>query len=292
MLSLLCSRWMVPAFSRTLSCGRPSLTNIIPDTINSLDSAEKNATPATPANPTIQAWLVDFWNPENRRIIKVSEHVYNEPIRLDILHRVVLFQRAQQWQGTSKVKVRSEVRGGGRKPYKQKGTGRARQGSIRSPLWPGGGVVHGPSPKDHSFNLPKKVRRLGLRVALSAKFAQGDLLFVNDLNIPSAKTKFLNDALTKNKITNALFVTGPEVPEGFAQASNNIEKIDVIPCTKINVHQILKHPRLILTEDATTFLEEWLLSLKSGKSNRSLPRERNKYKRLRMEHLSTEAKNL
>lgn len=115
--------------------------------------------------------------------------VFGRPLRPDILQRVVNYQRRLWWQGTAKTKTRAEVRGGGRKPWKQKGTGRARHGSIRSPIWRGGGRAHGPVPHSHAIALPKRVRRLGLQTALSAKYQQGDLLLVDSLDLDNPSTE-------------------------------------------------------------------------------------------------------
>jgi large subunit ribosomal protein L4 len=219
----------------------------------------------------------------------LDAHVFGAPARLDILQRVVAYQRAQLWQGTSKTLTRGEVRGGGRKPRPQKGSGRSRQGSIRSPLWVGGGVAHGPVPRDHRIKLPKKIRRFGLRVALSVKYGQGDLLLVDGLDAVAPKTKLFQAALDYHGITNALVVTGPNVPEGLLRAAGNIPNITIMPVTSaglspcsfllcssrdappsprvpplnravlfagLGVMAMLKHHTLVLTVDAARALEK------------------------------------
>ena len=207
-----------------------------------------------------QAWVKSLQSGEKLGIIQLSDFVFGARPRIDILHRVVVWQRAKRRAGTAKVKDRSEVRGGGRKPRPQKGTGRARQGSIRAPHWRGGGVVHGPrGPKSYAYTLPKKVRRLGLRTALSVKFAQGDLEVVDSLRIDSHKTKTVTSILAKHGWKSVLFVDGGEVDRNFCLASSNIQKVDVLPSIGLNVYSILLRDALVLTVGAVRMLEERLL---------------------------------
>lgn len=192
--------------------------------------------------------------------------IFNVPIRTDILHRVVKWQLARRQQGTHKTKTRSEVRGGGRKPWKQKGSGRARQGSIRAPQWRGGGVAHGPVPRSHAHDLPKRVRRLGLKCALSAKTWERRLLVVDSLRPEDHKTKTMDarvDELLKGAPRRSvLFVDsakdGDDGGELLRSGSNNLAWVDVIPSDGLNVYSILQRDYLIATKNAVDLLVERL----------------------------------
>ena len=193
-------------------------------------------------------------------IIQLNEFVFGSRPRIDILQRVVVWQRAKRRAGTAKVKDRSEVRGGGKKPWPQKKLGRARHGSIRSPLWRGGGVTHGPrGPKSYDYTLPKKVRRLGLRTALSVKYAQGDLHVVDSLQLSSHKTKHLLFILEKHGWKNVLLVEGGDVDRNMCLASSNLQKVDVLPSRGLNVYSILLRDTLVLTIGAVAVLQKKLL---------------------------------
>jgi large subunit ribosomal protein L4 len=188
--------------------------------------------------------------------------IFNVPVRLDILHRVVRWQRAKAQQGTHKAKDRSEVRGGGRKPWRQKGTGRARQGSIRAPQWRGGGAVHGPVPRSHAHKLPKKVRRLGLKCALSAKAHEGRLLLLDSLRPTEPKTKELAAKLARlmagRPRRSALLVDaakdGADGGAVLRRAGRNLEGVDIVPACGANVYGILRRDVLILTQGAADAL--------------------------------------
>ena len=206
-----------------------------------------------------QAWVRSFETGEKLGIIELSNFLFGARPRLDILHRVVVWQRAKIRAGTAKVKDRGEVRGGGRKPYPQKGSGRARQGSIRAPHYVGGGVVHGPrGPVSYEYTLPKKVRRMGLRTALSVKFSQGDLQIVDSLTLPSHKTRDLEPILKIHEWNSALLVDGGDVDRNLCLASSNLESVDVLPSRGLNVYSILLHETLVLTVGAVRMLEERL----------------------------------
>ena len=206
-----------------------------------------------------QAWVRSFETGEKVGIIELSDFVFGARPRLDILHRVVVWQRAKIRAGTAKVKDRSEVRGGGRKPHPQKGGGRARQGSIRAPQYVGGGVVHGPrGPVSYDYTLPKKVRRLGLRTALSVKLFQGDLKVVDSLQIPSHKTRDLEPILKMHEWNSVLLVNGGDVDKNMCLASSNLEYVDVLPSRGLNVYSILLRETLVLTVGAVRMLEERL----------------------------------
>lgn len=187
--------------------------------------------------------------------IELSEHVFGTEVRKDILHRVVLWQLAGRRQGTHKVKERGEVRGTTAKMYKQKGTGRARHGSRRVGQFVGGGVTFGPRVRTHNMDLPKKVRKLGLRSALSAKLAEGKLVVLESLDLADPKTKALVDRMTALGWTKALVIDGDSVPENFARASSNIPGMSSMPSVGANVYDILNSDTLALTRSAVAALE-------------------------------------
>ena len=207
-----------------------------------------------------QAWVNSLETGEKLGILQLNDSVFGTRPRIDIMHRVVVWQRAKRRAGTAKVKDRGEVRGGGRKPWPQKKLGKARQGSIRAPHWRGGGVVHGPrGPKSYKYTLPKKVRHLGLRSALSVKFSQGDLYVVDSLQLSSHKTKHLLSILEKRKWKSVLLVEGGDVDRNMCLASSNLQKVDVLPSIGLNVYSILLRDTLVLSIGAVMMLEERLL---------------------------------
>ncbi|MFO1037995.1 MAG: 50S ribosomal protein L4 [Geminicoccaceae bacterium] len=191
--------------------------------------------------------------------IELNELIFGVEPRQDILHRVVNWQLAKRRAGTHKVKSRAEIQRTGAKMYKQKGTGRARHGSRRVNIFRGGGVVFGPVVRDHGYDLPKKVRALGLKCALSAKAKDGKLLVLDEAKLESPKTKALKGALDKLGLASALVITGPEVESNFALASRNLPHLDVLPAQGLNVYDILRRDMLVLTRDALGKIEERLL---------------------------------
>jgi large subunit ribosomal protein L4 len=168
---------------------------------------------------------------------------------------MVNWQLAKRRAGTHKAKERGEVRGSTRKLYRQKGTGRARAGSARTVQRRGGGVVHGPRPRDHAHGLPKKVRKLALKTALSSKVAEGKLVVIDAAKLKDAKTRELVKRLTTLGWSSALVIDGEALDEGFALAARNIPGIDVLPQQGANVYDILRRETLILTKDAVAALE-------------------------------------
>jgi large subunit ribosomal protein L4 len=196
-------------------------------------------------------------NLDNQEVgdIELADTVFGLPVRGDILARVVAWQLAKRRAGTHKTKTISEISGTTKKPYKQKGTGRARQGSLRSPQFRGGAVIFGPVVRSHAFDLQKKVRRLGLKTALSAKQAEGKLVVIEAAKLDEAKTKALRvrfDALGWERV---LIIDGATVDEGFARAARNLPKVDVLPQQGANVYDILRCETLVLTRDAAQQLE-------------------------------------
>jgi large subunit ribosomal protein L4 len=187
--------------------------------------------------------------------IELADDVFGVPIRRDILARVVNWQLAKRRAGTHKAKGISDISGTTAKPYKQKGTGRARQGSRRSPQFRGGAVIFGPVVRSHEFGLQKKVRRLGLKTALSAKQAEGKLIVIDAATIAEAKTKALRAQLEAFGWGSVLIIDGAAVDEGFARAARNIPKVDVLPQQGANVYDILRRDTLVLTRAAAEALE-------------------------------------
>jgi large subunit ribosomal protein L4 len=192
---------------------------------------------------------------ENQGEIDLAETVFGLPNRPDLLQRVVRWQLAKRRQGTHDTKEIGEVSGGGRKPWRQKGTGSARQGSTRSPQWRHGAVIFGPTPRDHGFDLPKAIRKLALKTVLSAKHKEGKLVVLDGAALPSHKTKELVQKLNRLGLQSALFIDGPEVDTNFLRAARNLIDIDVLPQQGANVYDILRRDTLVLTRAAVQHLE-------------------------------------
>ncbi len=195
-------------------------------------------------------------NLDNQEVgnIELAEEVFGLPVRRDILARVVNWQLAKRRAGTHKTKGISDISGTTKKPYKQKGTGRARQGSLRSPQFRGGAVIFGPVVRSHEFDLQKKVRRLGLKTALSAKQAEGKLVVVDEARLDEAKTKALRARFDALGWASVLIIDGA-LDEGFARAARNLPKVDVLPEQGANVYDILRRDTLVLTRAAVQQLE-------------------------------------
>lgn len=179
--------------------------------------------------------------------IKVSEHA---------MYEVVKNQLANKRQGTQSAKTRSEVRGGGRKPWKQKGTGRARVGSIRSPLWVGGGTVFAPKPRDYSYTIPKKVRRLAMKSALTSKVNNGELIILDELKLDAPKTKEMVNILKNLNVDKKALIVTSEKSEAVIKSANNIPGVQTALVNTINVYDILKHDKFIITKEAVQKVEE------------------------------------
>jgi large subunit ribosomal protein L4 len=185
--------------------------------------------------------------------LDLADAVFGLTPRKDILQRVVEWQRAKARAGTHKTKTRAEVSGTGKKPFKQKGSGNARQGTLRGPHQEGGGRAHGPVNRDHGYSLPKKVRALGLKHALSAKHAEGKLLVVDSLS--GEKTKTLDAQFKKLGLVKPLFISASAVDARFAKAINNLIGHDALPVAGANVYDILRHKELVLSKEAVAALE-------------------------------------
>ena len=190
--------------------------------------------------------------------IELDDSIFALPVRRDILARMVNWQLAKRRAGTHKTKTRGEVRGSTRKLFKQKGTGHARAGSLRTSQRRGGGIVFGPEPRSHAIDLPKKVRKLALKTALSAKAAEGKLVVLDEAKLAEAKTRALVRQLGALGWSSVLVVDGATLDLGFARAARNIPGVDVLPQQGANVYDILRRDTLVLTRDAVKHLEERL----------------------------------
>jgi large subunit ribosomal protein L4 len=197
---------------------------------------------------------------ESKKIgdIDLSDDVFGVTVRRDILARMVNWQLAKRRAGTHKTKGISDISGTTRKPWKQKGTGHARQGSLRSPQFRGGAVIFGPVVRSHEHGLTKKVRRLALKTALSAKQADGKLVVVDALRSADGKTRTVVDQLAKLGWGTALLIDGPEVDTNLQQAIANLPGIDLLPQQGVNVYDILRHDTLVLSRAAVEHLESRL----------------------------------
>ena len=190
--------------------------------------------------------------------IELNDAVFGIEPNQHVLHDAVVMQQASKRQGTHSVKNRSEVRGGGRKPWRQKGTGRARQGSIRSPQWVGGGVVFGPTPRSYAYKLPKKVRRLALKSALSTKVQDESLTVLDALAIDAPKTKEVVKILAALNINEKVLIVTNEKDEVVLKSANNLPNVKVQYASQINTLDILAHDKLIITKDAAESIGEVL----------------------------------
>jgi len=190
--------------------------------------------------------------------VELNEALFNVEIKTSILHEVVCMQRANRRSGNACTKSRGQVRGGGAKPWRQKGTGRARAGSRTSPIWRGGGVTFGPKTRDYGYQLPKKVRRLALKMAISARNAEGNMVVVDDLNLPEIKTKDFVQVMKNFQFNDCLVVTAGIDPV-IAKSARNAVGYKVLPVAGVNVYDILKHSKLMLVQGSIAQLEERLM---------------------------------
>ena len=202
----------------------------------------------------------DILSLDNKNVgtIELDDSVFGLEVRPDILHRVVVWQLARRQQGTHLTKGRSDVALTPAKPFKQKGSGNARQGSRKGTQFRKGGVVFGPVVRSYEHDLTKKFRKLGLKTALSAKAKEGSLIIVDEAKLSAPKTKDLLGKLNVLGLKNCLFIDGKAVDENFALASRNIEGIDILPAIGANVYDILRKDKLVLTKEAVDCLKERL----------------------------------
>ncbi|WP_100486448.1 50S ribosomal protein L4 [Sporolactobacillus pectinivorans] len=190
--------------------------------------------------------------------VELSDSVFGIKPNEHVLYQAIVMQQASQRQGTHAVKNRSAVRGGGRKPWKQKGTGRARQGSIRSPQWVGGGTVFGPTPRSYAYKLPKKVRKLAIRSALSGKVGESDLIVLDSLKFDAPKTKEFVSVLKNLSVTEKALVVTNDFDDTVVLSSRNIPGVKVLTATQVNVLDVVAYNKLIVTKEAAEKLGEVL----------------------------------
>ena len=200
---------------------------------------------------------VSVYNMEGAQVdtIELADSIFAVPVNEHLVHQAVVAQLANKRQGTQSAKTRSEVSGGGRKPWKQKGTGHARQGSIRAPQWTGGGVVFAPKPRDYSVKMNKKEKRAALKSVLSAKVAENKFIVLDQLTLPEIKTKQMKAVLDNLKVAKALIVT-KENDDVVIKSANNLPAVKTATCGTINVYDILKYDTMVVTKDAVAAIEE------------------------------------
>lgn len=205
--------------------------------------------------------VTEVFNTDNKKVgeVELNDALFGLEVKQHILHDVVKMQLANRRAGTASTKTRSEVRGGGAKPWRQKGTGRARAGTRNSPIWRGGGTTFGPKPRDYSYKLPKKVRKLGLRMALSTRFSESNMVVLDAFDLEDIKTKKFLEVMKKLEIENGLIVI-PEMNENLEKSSRNVQGFKVISSVGLNVYDILLHRRLVLLQPCLDQLEKRLLS--------------------------------
>ena len=201
---------------------------------------------------------LDVLNVSGEKIgdIDLNPGIFGIEVNEYVVHDVVKNYLANQRQGTQSAKTRAEVRGGGKKPFRQKGTGRARQGTIRAPHYIGGGVAFAPKPRDYSYKLPKRVKRLALFSALSAKVAAGEVIVLDELAMDSPKTKDMIKILANIKAEKKSLVVLPQVDENVMKSSNNIQGVKTTFVGQLNVYEILNHNNFIITKKALETIEE------------------------------------
>ena len=201
----------------------------------------------------------DLYNLQKKKVgkLELPDKIFAAPVKPQLFHEVTTWQLAKRRQGTASTKERSAVRGGGRKPWRQKGTGRARAGTSRSPLWRGGGTIFGPHPRDYGYPLPKKVRQAALRSALSLRFQEGKLLLLDAFPAPEGKTKTFVKAMEDLGIKSALVVTDGE-NTNLERSARNVPWVKVLRHNGINVYDILKYEHLIILKPAVGKIEERL----------------------------------
>lgn len=200
---------------------------------------------------------VALFNIEGKQVseMELSEVVFGAEVNTAALHQVVVALQANKRQGTQSAKTRAEVSGGGIKPWRQKGTGRARQGSIRSPQWIHGGIVFAPKPRDYRMSTPKSMRRVAMVSALSSKVRDNEMVVVDSLELAAPKTKTMVNLLKALNVKKTLIVTA-ESNENAYKSARNIEGVEIIPVNNINVYDLLKYENLVITKDAVSKIEE------------------------------------
>jgi len=204
--------------------------------------------------------VCDVLNTQAEKVgeIDLNDSLFNVEIKTGILHEIVCMQRANRRSGNACTKTRGEVRGGGAKPWRQKGTGRARAGSRTSPVWRGGGTIFGPKPRDYSYSLPKKVKKLALKMAISARNQEGNLVIIDSFELPEVKTKDFIGIMKNFQFDNCLVITG-DIEDKIALSSRNAVGYKVLPVAGLNVYDILKYSKLMLIQSSLAKIEERLM---------------------------------
>ncbi len=204
---------------------------------------------------------VNIVNTKNESVgeIDLNDEVFNREVKEYILHEVVRMQRAARRGGNACTKTRVEVRGGGRKPWRQKGTGRARAGTRTSPIWRGGGVTFGPKPRDYSFKVNKKVRQQAVAMALSARFQEGNLIVIDDFSLDAIKTKDFVGIMNVLDVQNGLIISN-DTSENLSKSSRNVNGYKVLSSEGLNVYDILLHKKVILVQPVIESLEKRLMA--------------------------------
>lgn len=200
---------------------------------------------------------ISVLNMEGKEVgtLELNDAIFGVEVKNHLMHRAVVLQLANNRQGTQSAKTRAEVRGGGRKPWRQKGTGHARQGSIRSPQWKGGGVVFAPKPRDYSFKMNRKEKQAAICSALTSKLNENKLIVLDELKLDEIKTKTMKKVLSDIKADKALIVLG-EKQDNVYFSARNLESVDTTLTNSINVYDILRHNTLVMTKDAVSKIEE------------------------------------
>ncbi|MBM7615302.1 50S ribosomal protein L4 [Alkaliphilus hydrothermalis] len=188
--------------------------------------------------------------------IELQDSIFGVEVNQHVLYEVVKNQLANKRQGTQSALTRAEVRGGGRKPWRQKGTGRARAGTIRSPLWSGGGVIFAPKPRDYRYSVPKKVRRLAMKSALTSKVNANELIVLDELQLATPKTKDMVNILSNLNVDKKALIVMAEKNEAIIKSANNIPGVETALVSTLNVYDILKYDKFIITKDAVEKVEE------------------------------------
>lgn len=200
---------------------------------------------------------VALYNMEAKQIgeVELNDNIFGAEVNVEVMHQVVKMQLANKRQGNQSALNKAAVSGGGIKPWKQKGTGRARQGSIRAPQWRHGGIVFPPTPRDFSYSVPKKIRRIALKAALSSKVVDKDFVVLDALKIEAPKTKIVADMINKFGGEKTLIIV-KDSDEVIYKSTRNIEGVKVIPVNNLNVYDVLKYKKFIITQDAVKKVEE------------------------------------
>lgn len=201
---------------------------------------------------------IDLYNMSGKVVgsMELSDGIFGIEVHEKVLHDAIVNQLANKRQGTQSALTKSEVSGGGRKPWRQKGTGRARQGSIRSAQWKGGGVIFAPKPRDYSYSLPKKVRRLALKSALSSKVRDNEMIVLDTLNFDEIKTKQMVSLMSNLNVDTSTLLVLPERNENVERSASNLPGVKTSFVNNINAYDILKYHKFIVTKDAITKIEE------------------------------------